>query len=113
MLYLAAPMGMYWSREYRLALAEAQATGADVFDVRQAYASNRDWLERWPVERDRYTSIWVVTGPTGWIGKACATELVDLSAAGRPWYWWDQATDRFELGPSTGNYRRWCRLLRL
>ena len=111
MIYLAAPIWLYDDPIYAQAVADLEGRGLDVCDMRRLYRGNSDWLERWPVEKDRYEACWIVTDGHGWIGRGVDVERRDLAALGRPVRWWNRDTDVFDLSPTTGDWRRWRRLL--
>jgi hypothetical protein len=113
LLYIAAPMWLYGSRDYRLAMGMASAAGWRVFDVRSTYHGNQDWLARWPVEREQFDGLWLVAGPDGWIGRGTRIEHDDLVELGRPCWWWRPSgvIQTYRFGPTARSWRRWCQVL--
>jgi hypothetical protein len=84
-IYVAAPTTLYWSPRYDQALATVHTLfpGTCVLDARSAWASDQDWLRRWPELLPTVETVVVVTDE-GWIGYGVFTEVNDALAISIP-----------------------------
>ncbi len=87
-VYLAYPLTIHKTpRAARFVrLARRRFPHAEVLPACDLYASNADWLRRWPGILSTLAAVCVVTDGRGWIGYGVWIEVRDAQAVGVPVY---------------------------
>lgn len=99
-LYLAAPMQTYHTEHYdrALALVGDRFPNATIISAHDAWASNADWLARWPRVLARLSALVLIADDAGWIGRGVWREYHDARALRVPC--WHLAADGRYYPPS-------------
>lgn len=111
-LYLMAPMSLYWSGT----LAEAKAypfaglagCPVEVECAEGMFPDTRSWAAAWPELRLRYQFGVFLDHYGGWVSRGVWAEACDLHLQGKP-VWWFNGGDpvrRFGFGPADN--ARWA-----
>ncbi|MDP9366683.1 MAG: hypothetical protein M3Q03_00160 [Chloroflexota bacterium] len=87
-VYLAYPLTIHRTpRVSRLVrFARQRFPHAEVLPACDLYASNADWLHRWPAILSTLVAVCVVTDGRGWVGLGVWTEVLNAQAVGVPVY---------------------------
>jgi len=113
-LYLMAPMTLYWTAELAAAREYpfSDLTGCPV-EVRCAegmFPDTRSWQEAWPYWREHAAFGVFLDHLGGWVPRGVAAEVTDLTAMGKPVWWWHggQPARDFRFGPGRPGDWRYC-----
>src|SRR5690242_15626639 len=101
-IYLAAPMGTYYTPRYEWALSQVRTHFPDheLISAREQYSSNADWCARWPAMCSTLSALVFIADPEGWIGLGVWCEIHYAKKMDLPvWYLCDQGLLPFhEIG---------------
>jgi hypothetical protein len=116
-LYLMAPMTLYWTpvlaEARRFGFASLAGCPVDVECAEGMFPDTRSWAAAWPVLRHRY-AFGVFLDAGGWVSRGVWAEACDLAGnLGRPVWWFNSGRPvrRFGFGPAdnaawAGRYRK-------